>query len=908
MTPDRLQQIEDLFHAARACGSDEREALLAAADPELRREVESLLAQRGDPLLDRPVLGLTRSDTAAVTQVAAGTELGPYTVETMLGRGGMGEVYRARDTRLNRRVAIKVSSHQFTDRFEREARAIAALNHPHICTLYDVGPNCLVMELVEGETLAARLKRGKLSMEQTIQYGAQIADALAAAHAKGIIHRDLKPGNIMLTKSGVKVLDFGLAKSSQDETLTATNAVMGTPAYMAPEQRGRKECDARTDIYSLGLVLREMATGNTVHGLTDLLPQFAHIVERCLMPDPENRWQTASDVKAELEWVGKSHGTLSIPNAPRRPLPWAAAAAFAVAFTAVSFLYFRGTYFSEVTPEARVISTIVPQPENIPFVWNQPLLSPDGRRIVLWELGTDGKIRHWVRSLDGTAATQPLPEGAIFPFWSPDSRSLGFFADGKLKRIDVTGGPSVTLADAPSGCGGSWSPQGVIVFAPTNAGGLQQVPAAGGPSKPATTLHGTGDYSHRLPWFLPDGRHFLFQDQAQGVITGSTLRIGSVDAIEAKTVGPANSQGVYSSGHLLFLRERTLMAQPFDEARLVTTGDAVPIAEQVQRFSTAPSPLGGFSVSRERLLAYQTEPGGGRLQLTWFESGGKQVGTLGDASEFLSIEFSPDHRSLAATRSDPNTSLWIYEMARGLATRFTSGSEEAATPVWSPDGLSIIYRFSSPAGGVDLYRKAINAEGTGELLYSDGASNTPTSWSPDGRFLLFTRIDPKTGGDIWVLPLERGAAGGPLKPFPWLATDYNEGDGRFSPDGRWVVYGSNENTPQLEIYVAPFPGPGGRRRISAGEGRYPRWRADGKEIFYSRTDGMLMAVDVSLKSATIEVGSARPLGIRIGFVTTGSRYDVSADGQRFLVARPLEQKASAPLMLVENWTELLKKK
>jgi Tol biopolymer transport system component len=554
-----------------------------------------------------------------------------------------------------------------------------------------------------------------------------------------------------------------------------------------------------------------------------------------------------------------------------------------VAFAAVSFFL----YFRTAPAEARVISTTIPAPENTSFGGTGPIpmLSPDGRRIVLPARGADGRLQSWLRSLDEPTATQlPLPEGAWVEFWSPDSRSLGFFTDGRLKRIAIATGPAVTLTDAPSAYGGSWSPSGVIVFAPTPFGALQQVPAAGGAPKPATTLQGNNDFLHRSPWFLPDGRHFLFQDQVQGATVESTLRIGSLDSAETKTIGPANSQGVYSSGYLLFLRDRTLMAQPFDEARLITTGDAVPIAEHVQRFNLAPSPVGVFSVSRERLLAYQVESGPSGQQLTWFDRSGKPLGTLGDPADFVYVEFSPDNRSLAATTSDPETNIWIYEVARGLRTRFPSGSGAAAIPIWSADGRNIVYRTSNPAGGADLYRKAVNVEESAELLYSDRAPNQPMSWSSDGKFLLFTRTDPHTLQDIWALPLERGAGGTPQKPFAWLVTNASEG-GKLSPDGRWVVYQSNESNHEFEIYAAPFPGPGEKRRISDGAGRLPRWRADGREIFYARTDGMLMAVEVSIKGTSIDVGPARPLSIRLGFITS-YLYDVSADGQRILAAVP----------------------
>jgi Tol biopolymer transport system component len=887
MTPERLQQIQELYLSARDCVPAARSAFLdenCGSDEELRCEVESLLAQDGVEVIDRPAVEVA-AELLASGHLSPGVQIGAYRIESQIGAGGMGEVFRATDTRLGRAVAIKTCREQFSDRFHREARAISSLNHPNICTLYDVGPNYLVMELVEGETLAARLKRGKLSIEQTIQYGSQIADALAAAHAKGIIHRDLKPGNIMLTKSGVKVLDFGLAKSSQDETLTAANAVMGTPAYMAPEQREGKQCDARTDIYALGLVLREM-------GPKDAPAQFTHVMERCLAEDPDERWQAARDVKVGLELVEWHR----LQPVIRRgfPLAWAVAAAFAVAFGAVILLYFRAA-----PTEARVTYTTVSPPEDSSSDWGAPVPSPDGRLIALWSYGKD---RLWVRRLDSPAA-QPLPgtEHAWLPFWSPDGRSLGFFADGKLKRIEVAGGPAETLADAPEGQGGSWSPQGVIVFAPSATGGLQKVATTGGQPAPATTLQGTDDYSHRNPWFLPDGKHFLFQGIPSGIST--TLRIGALDSTEVKTVVRASSNGAYSSGYLLYLRENTLMAQPFDQTRLATSGEAVPIAQQVASIVRNGLLRGEFSASGERLLAYNPGPETSRLQLTWFDRAGRQMGTLGDPSDFFTLEFSPDHTSVATSRTH-NSEVWIYEVARGLPARFTSSAGSPQEAVWSPDGRSVAYLVKRN-GMYGLYRSAVDGSGKEELLYEDGVLKIPSSWSPDGRFLLFDGIDPKTGSDIWALPLERGATRTASRLFPWLVTPSTEFVGKFSPDGRWVAYASNESN-LYEVYVAPFPGPGTRRQISAGGGRYPRWRADGKEIFYITQDGTLMAAEVSVKGTSVEVGPVRRLGIRV--VQNRYSYDVSADGQRILAAVPVGQKSSPPLTLVENWTDLLKKK
>jgi Tol biopolymer transport system component len=562
---------------------------------------------------------------------------------------------------------------------------------------------------------------------------------------------------------------------------------------------------------------------------------------------------------------------------------------FAVALVAASVLYFRAA-----SGEAQVTYSAVLPPENASVDWNAPVPSPDGRSIVFWASGAG----LWVQRLDSPAA-QPLPgtEHASFPFWSPDGRSLGFFADGKLKRIEVTGGPPLTLADAPSAYGASWSTRGVIVFAPDFQGALQQVDAEGGAIKPATTLAGTGDYSHSLPWFLPDGTHFLFSGQSPSGPT--TLRIGALDSSEVMAVGHADSNGAFSKGYLLYLRENTLMAQPFDPSRLRARGEAVPIAQHVRSLVLAGRQKGQFSVSGER-LAYETGAGADLLQLTWFDRNGRQMGTLGDAGNFSMLEFSPDHTSLAVSRTAQGRDLWIYEVARALPGRFTSSVGSPQLAVWSPDGRSIAYAVRND-GKTGLYRKALDGSGKEELLYENPTPTFPYSWSRDG-FLLLWQLDSKTGVDIGVLPPERGATNAPLKPVQWLATPFNELPGKFSPDGRWVTYFSNESGRQ-EIYIAPFPGPGPKRQISASGGSWPRWRADGKEIFYEGPDG-LMAAEVSVKGASIEVGAVHPLGIRVP-LGTSYLYDVSADGQRILAAVP---KSHAPLTLVENWTELLKKK
>ncbi|HEV2199809.1 MAG TPA: protein kinase [Bryobacteraceae bacterium] len=912
MTPERFRQIEELYHAAREREPEKRDvflALVCRGDGELRQEVESLLARDASSgkLLDRPaweavpsLLGQPGSsiDQSTQTILGPGTQLGPYRIEASIGAGGMGEVYRAVDTRLDRKVAIKVCARQFSGRFEREARAIAALNHPHVCHLYDVGPNYLVMELVEGETLATRLKKGALSLDQALQCGSQTADALAAAHSKGIVHRDLKPGNIMLTKSGVKVLDFGLAKSLRDETLTATDAVMGTPAYMAPEQREGKECDARSDIYALGLVLHEMATGKRSPrgqspSMEGLPPQFAHVIERCLESESENRWQSASDVRRELEWVARGTEVPLQAKARAARLPWAIAAAAALAAIAV-FLYFRQTPRAEP-----VMRSIIAAPENTTNL-HSFAISPDGRHLAIAAV-VNGKRQLWLRALDALQA-QPVPgtEDATFPFWSPDSRYIGFFAQGKLKKIAASGGLVQPLAEAPAGFGGSWNREGTILFSATSASTIQRVSTSGGIPAGVTSQKSFS----RFPVFLPDGRHFFYL--LRGVSAEQDgVYLSSLDGDENRRILPDYSSVVFAAGRLLFIRENTLMAQPFDAASGQMTGEVFPFAEGV--FPIGNATYAPVTASETGVLLYE---GGGANRMAWYDRAGKLLGAVGAPGPVWDPAISPDAKVVAFRRtSGRGEDLWLRDLTRGAEQRLTSDVSINFAPSWSPRGDRIA--FSSNRGGViHLYERAATGTGRDQLLLAGTANQNLSQWSQDGRFIVYHEGDPKTNFDIWVLPMDSGAE---RKPVPFLRSEFNELFGQLSPDTHWMAYTSDE-TGQREVYVRPFPVGEGQWKISLAGGQEPRWRGDGKELFFAGSDGKMMAVAVKAvvgDKPSFEAGAPQPL-FEARLAQSGRdvvfEYDVTADGKRFLLDTVGDGSASAPVLtVVSNWDAGLKK-
>ncbi len=859
--------------------------------------------------------------------LSTGDKLGPYEIHSLLGKGGMGEVYRAHDPRMGRDVAIKLNSESFSDRFSREVHAVAAVNHSNVCHLYDVGPDYLVMELCDGETLAARLKRGKLTMEEALHYASQIADALSAAHAKGIVHRDLKPGNIMLTKSGLKVLDFGLAKIEHNitedpdmETITAKGTILGTMQYMSPEQAQGKKVDARSDIFSFGLVLYEMITGKRAFDGSNPASIIAAILEReaptlepeglnrlvkaCLAKDPDARFQSARDLKRAIDWSASNSGEMPLPAAATsRPwLAWSLTAALAVSLAAVAFVRSNEKPTANAVPLHLQLAS--PVATDAP-----PLISPDGRKLAFRSGG-----RLWIQFLESGALRDFSDSEAGVPFWSPDSRFLGYISEGKLKRIDANGGPPQTVTELRSHYiwgGGAWNQDDVIIFGDRPIG-LFRVPASGGVPVQITSLDSTRhENSHYCPSFFPDGKYFVYMRGSTNE-GKSSIYLGSVDAKpEAQIASPllaSNSQPVYapstdpSTGYLLFVRESSLMAQAIDNSRFELKGQATPVAEQLSD-SRPGAIFVNFSASANGAIVFR-KFSISELMLSWYNRDGKMLGTVEESGRAVSPALSPDGTRLAVSKltgGADSTNIWLVDLSRpGAGTRLTFGTLVDSSPVWSPDGNTIIFN-SNRDGPYNLFQKPVNGAKEEELLLKSSEDKTPTSWSRDGRFLLYSTLHSKTKEDIWVLPMS-----GDPKPFPFLNTTFNETSASFSPDGRWVAYTSNESG-QVEVYVRAFSlnssrtalEPGGKLPISNGLGSAPHWRADGRELYYRGRDGRLMAVPISTNPA-FRADAPQSLGLSVSAV-----WDSSADGKRFLG----RASSSGPLLynMIQNWQAGLKK-
>ena len=885
--------------------------------------------------------------------LTSGTRLGPYEVLTPLGAGGMGEVYRARDTRLDRIVAIKILPSHLSDnstlrqRFEQEAKAISRLNHPHICILHDVGhqdgTDFLVMEYLEGETLAKLVEKGPLPLAQVLKYGVEIADALDKAHRQGIVHRDLKPGNIMLTKSGAKLLDFGLAKTAVPLTTGATltaaatrttpvtqqGMIVGTFQYMSPEQIEGKDLDGRSDIFSFGAVLYEMVTGqrafqgksqlsvasailekepvpiSTIQPLTP--PALAHAIRCCLAKDPEDRWQTARDLLLELKWIAEDGSQAafapfgavkSIGPRWRGALSWGVVSLLLAAVTGFAIWNLKP---SPPRPVSRSVITLPPGQKLAGLDQPAVALSPDGTQLAY--VATQGGTQQlYVRAMDSLDAT-PIPgtEGAVNPFFSPDGQWLGFFAGKKLKKVSVSGGVALTLGEASGPRGASWDSQGMIAFAPTGVSLLQKVPDAGGTPQPLSRFE-KGEASHRWPEFLPDGKALLFDAMTSTFNwTKAQLVVESVGTGERQNLIQGGWQPRYaSSGHLIYAQRGGLMAAPFDLQRLALTGTAVPVVEGVRQSTTTGAVQYSFSATGS--LAYV--PGAvqsAQLKLVWVTRNGTEQPVAAPARGYVFPRLSPDGRRIAVGIIDQETQVWLYDLSRETLTRFTFEGNVNLSALWTPDGRRITFQ-SDKEGPQNVYWQRADGSGGLERLTTSDYTSVPSSCSPDGQLLAFVQIDPATGFDIWVLRLTD------RKAQPFLRTPYNETSPRFSPDGRWLAYISNESG-RHEVYVQPYPGPGGKWQISTEGGTEPAWNPSGRELFYRSGDRM-MAVNVSTRPS-FTVGKPHVLfsGPYEPTPATFSNYDVSPDGQRFLMLKPSEtEQAPAQINVVLNWFEELKRR
>jgi eukaryotic-like serine/threonine-protein kinase len=864
----------------------------------------------------------------------------------------MGEVYKARDSRLERTVAVKVlpqhlsSSAEVRQRFEREAKTISQLSHSHICALYDVGregeTEYLVMEYLEGETLSDRLAKGPLPLTQSMKIGVEIADALDKAHRQGIVHRDLKPGNVMLTKTGVKLLDFGLAKAmapppqsgatslptvmgSQDANLTQEGTILGTFQYMAPEQLEGRDADGRTDIFALGCVLYEMATGRKAFSggsqaslissimkeepapisavLPTSPPALDRVIRKALAKDPEERWQSAGDLGSELKWIAEGGSASGIPApqvapSPRRRaswLPWAAALLLAAAGFA------GGRAWTRPAAAPLIRSSIDLPPEMDLDRWTSPMLSPDGSMLVFAATGADRKRQLWVRRMDGFAVA-PLAgtDDAMSPFWSPDSRSIGFFAARKLKRVPAAGGPTQTICDAQDGRGGSWSVDDVIVFAPAPFGGLWKVAATGGAPVAVTKVDSQGR-SHRLPWFLPDGKHLLYLSGTQTSDDEKDTSIQALDLASGKStlVARENSEARFAEpGFLVFIREGNLLAQPFDPKALKTTGPATPIAEGVafEAFRW----VGKFTLSTTGRLVYQSNEAFRKSRLTWFDLDGKPLGSVGEAANFYTVSLSPDARRVMATvlgDKSARPELRLYDLERGVGSRFTFGGQGANFPVWSPDGGEVA--FGDPGSGVRI--KAADGGSESKLIVPQKANIWPLSWV-DGKRMLLRIQDNQTGGvDLWDLSLE-----GEAKLRKLISTDPDElRTGAVSPDGKWLLYVSNE-TGRREVYVVPYPSMGEKRQVSTSGASSGIWLGQSSILYDQPPEGRLFVVDLEAQGGGLRL--AAPRAVFGGKPPPRGPFDATRDGKRLLFAVPLEDSSSAQIRFVSDWRGELARK
>lgn len=892
--------------------------------------------------------------------LAPGIHLGPYEISTPLGAGGMGEVYRARDMRLERTVAIKVlpaslaENSQARERFEREARAVSKLNHPHICTLYDVGDegstHFLVMEYLEGETLAHRIGRGALPLDVAVKFAHQMADALAKAHRAGIVHRDLKPDNVFLTKQGVKLLDFGLAKDRTAassvgdgtksgsatilaDTATAAGTILGTYPYMSPEQLEGKPADSRSDIFALGTTLYEMLTGHRAfegksqasviaailerepRSISEMLPlcpqSLDHLVRRCLAKDPEERWQSAFDLKLEIEAIagdaGHGEGKQTAAKPLRGParLPWTIAALAILAALASGLLFSR----KEVSSVAIYSSLVAPAGTTFQIEGDlgaPPALAPDGSALVF---GAGDEL--WYRSLrDGSDRVLSGANGAIhsYPFWSPDSRSIGFFSDGKLKILDVGGGTAKTLCDAPNPRGGSWGTSGVIIFTPTSRDVIYQVPATGGTPTQVSRMDVKLHTTHRWPYFLPDGKHFLYLATNHVLPQGEQngIYVASLDGSVNRSLVSSLAGAAYASGNLFFVKEARLLAQSFDLRNLTLSGTPHAMAEGVVVDLAVWHAT--FTISNADSLVFQTGVAMGMARLEWMDRSGKHLGFASEKGTFFSPRLSKDGKRILVATGDPSHDVWLFDSTGQKKTRLTFDSLSTSEAVWSPDETQFAYGLGQPGKKFTIKIKGASGSGPAKLLEESGDINSPTDWSPDGRYLLSERFENGTHL-LWLIPLNGGQPSQALNPS--YVPKGMQSSGQFSPDGKWVAFELATSGGPQQTYIMPFPSGSGMWQASVESGRWPRWRRDGRELYFVSDKNEMTAVEVRAKGEGLELGRPTPLfsfrpSLRI-FRQGMIGYDVTPDGKKFLINAAADEN-TRPLTLVVNWDAELKKK
>ncbi len=881
--------------------------------------------------------------------LANGTKLGPYVIDSPAGVGGMGEVYKAKDTRLERTVAIKVlpthiaDSSDLRQRFDREAKAISSLNHPNICTLHDVGhengTDFLVMEYLDGETLAMRLTKGAIPATELLTIATQIADALDKAHRQGLVHRDLKPGNIMLTKGGAKLMDFGLAKLQQaggivqgvsgitrtTTPLTGEGTILGTLQYMSPEQLEGKETDVRSDIFSFGVILYEMATGKRAfeggsqasliaailrenpRPVSELQPMsppmLDRVIKQCLEKDQDHRWQAAGDLKRALQWIAEGGSQVGIPIAvstrrrTRERTLWAAVALLGLATIALA-----SVHFLTPVPKPTVARFSITPARGLSSV-SWPKISPDGSMIAFVAVDSSSQTGIFIRPINSLDAHMlvKVQSGNSRPFWSPDSKQLAFFENSQLKKVSIAGGLAQLVCEAANGSDGSWGSGGIIVFDGNTSDSVRMVPASGGPPTAATRIdRASHETMTAWPWFLPDGDHFLYLTFSDSSADEHTLKVGSVHSFETVSLTKVNSRVEYSNGYLVYIKNNLLVAHPFDAKGLRVTGEPAPLSSNVSAIGERAL----FGVSDNGVLIYQSGQSVGLRDMLWVNRRGDSLGRLGSSGQYLDFALSPDGSRVAygqSTEQQNSVDIWVRDLKRDVASRLTFGPAVNVWPVWNNDGTRVL--FTTNRNGKKFFVMQRNANGTGAdetVLTLDSIDVSVTDVARDGATLMLAVA--KDAGDIWRYSTIT------KKAEPLLTQPYSEQRGALSPDGRFMAYQSGESG-RPEIYIRELSATGGKWQVSATQGRCPKWRADGRELYYFTPDFDFIAVPITYDHG-LEIGAPTKIfSHRVHFsgVQTLFPYDVSADGQEFLLLVPTDGGHAPEFVVVQNWAEELKK-